>query len=157
MPGYKGHLVGGFVAFSVTYVVVTACQIVMVNSIMPVITLLLFCLAGALFPDIDTKSKGQKYFYWFILILLLYFTYKKMFMQLAFLSILATLPMLVKHRGIFHNIWFLLAGLGALCYLLVLYLPHYDQIIIIHMIFFIMGAISHLWLDLGPHRILKFR
>lgn len=157
MPGYKGHLIGGFVAFSVTYVVVTACQLVIVNNIMPVITLLLFCLAGALFPDIDTKSKGQKYFYWFILVLLLYFTYAKMFMQLAFLSILATLPMLVKHRGIFHNIWFLLTGLGALCYLLVLYLPRYDQIIIIHMIFFMMGTISHLWLDLGPHRILKIR
>ena len=59
MPGYKGHLVGGAVAYGVT--------VYLLRSLNPTaITLVewfVCTLAGALFPDVDTKSKGQKYFY----------------------------------------------------------------------------------------------
>lgn len=157
MPGYKGHLSGGLIAFGITYVAITAHQLVMVTNMIPVIGWLACTMAGSLFPDIDVKSKGQNFFYWCILIVLMYFTYCQQFMPLAYVSIASMLPMLVKHRGIFHNIWFLIGGLGAMSYALVLYMPKYEQTIVIHTLFFLAGVISHLWLDVGFVRMLRFR
>ena len=157
MPGYKAHLTGGLAAFGITYAAVTVTKTVVVLSIIPVIGWLLCTLAGSLFPDIDIKSKGQKYFYWLVLVSLIYFTYHKQFMPLALLAIAATIPMLVKHRGIFHNIWFLIGGLGALSYTLMLYMPKYEQTILIHTLFFLAGALSHVWLDVGFVRMFRFR
>ena len=60
MPGYKGHLsvalalYGGLIAFLWH----TA------PSLQTLVVWFIAICAGALFPDIDTKSKGQKYFYW---------------------------------------------------------------------------------------------
>lgn len=157
MPGYKGHLTGGLAAFGVTYAAITVSKVVIITSIIPVAGWLLCTLAGSLFPDIDVKSKGQNYFYWFVLAALIYLTYQKQFMPLAFLSIAATMPMLVRHRGIFHNIWFLLGGLGALSYMLMLYMPIYQQAILMHTLFFLAGALSHVWLDVGFARMFRFR
>ncbi len=157
MPGYKGHLTGGLTAFGITYVITTATKTIMVHGIIPVVGLLICTLAGALFPDIDIKSKGQKYFYWMICISLVYLFYYKLFVPLAYVAIAATTPMLVKHRGLFHNVWFLIGGLGALSYALVLYVPKYEQAILAHTLFFFVGALSHLWLDFGFERMFRFR
>jgi len=63
MPNYKGHLAGGVV----TYCVVLCALVGTAPSFMTAGEWLLFTLAGALFPDIDIKSKGQKYFYYLVL------------------------------------------------------------------------------------------
>ncbi len=157
MPGYKGHLTGGLTAFGITYVAVTATKTIIVSGIIPVVGLLICTLAGSLFPDIDIKSKGQKYFYWLVLVSLIYLAYHKQFMPLAYVAIAATIPMLVKHRGIFHNVWFLIGGLGALSYTLMLYMPKHEQTVFVHTLFFLAGALSHLWLDFGFVRMFRFR
>lgn len=157
MPGYKGHLMGGAAAFGVSFAAVSVAQMMPIGDPYTILSCFICSMAGSLFPDIDVKSKGQNLFYWLLLALLLYFFYKKEFVTLAYVAIAATLPMLVKHRGIFHNMWFLIAALGALSYVLMGYLPNYDHMIILHMIFFVGGAISHLWLDLGFARMLRSR
>src|SRR5438309_2217826 len=62
MPGYKGHLVGGTVAFGLLFFALVG-VVVRQPSMLIAGEWLLFALAGSLFPDIDIKSKGQKYFY----------------------------------------------------------------------------------------------
>jgi hypothetical protein len=57
MPGYRGHLVGGTVAFALVCVITNPPFSAIGRSEL----LLLTCL-GSLFPDIDTKSRGQRYF-----------------------------------------------------------------------------------------------
>lgn len=157
MPGYKQHLMGGFVAFSLLSAALTIQGIIIVKSMIPVVGWAMCALAGSLFPDIDIKSKGQKYFYWLILLLMLYFTYYELFIPLASFAILSTTPMLVKHRGIFHNIWMLLAGFAVLSYVLIQWMPRHTDLIIIHMMFFLVGVISHVWLDMGLIRMLRLR
>ncbi|MEX0849476.1 MAG: metal-dependent hydrolase [Candidatus Dependentiae bacterium] len=157
MPGYKGHLMGGAAAFGATFALVSIVNIMPKQDPFIIASCFVAVMAGSLFPDIDVKSKGQNVFYWLILGLFVYFFYKKQFVTLAYVAIVATLPMLVKHRGLFHNIWFIVGALGTLCYLLTGYLPHYDKTIILHTIFFIAGAVSHLWLDLGFVRMFRFR
>lgn len=157
MPGYKGHLTGGIAAFGLTCTALIATKMITLLSPIAFIGWFLSTLAGSLFPDIDVKSKGQKYFYWLIFILLLYLTYQKQFMPLAILAVVSTAPMLVKHRGIFHNVWFLCAGFSFLSYRLMLCIPKYEQMIVLHTLFFLAGVISHLWLDLGLIRMLRIR
>ena len=67
MPGYRAHLVGGMAAYGITlYLLRSYCGSVFVGA-----EWMLFALAGALFPDIDTKSMGQKFLYQILLIILI--------------------------------------------------------------------------------------
>lgn len=157
MPGYKGHLLGGAASFGATFAAVSIAQIMPCADPYTIASCFAMAMAGSLFPDIDIKSKGQKLFYRIILGLFVYFFYNKQYVTLSYIAIAATLPLLVKHRGIFHNIWFLLGTLSALSYVLMCCMPHYDKRIILHMIFFMGGIVSHLWLDLGFVRMLRFR
>jgi len=70
MPGYKGHLVGGTVAYGLLFFGLVG-VVVKQPSMLTAGEWLLFALAGSLFPDIDIKSKGQKYFYY---VIFLFFT-----------------------------------------------------------------------------------
>jgi len=151
MPGYKGHLVGGAVAFSITYLVARAwCP-----SLVAAGQWLGCALAGSLFPDIDVKSKGQNYFYWVVLFALIIITIQKRFELLAMVSVLSVIPMLVRHRGIFHKLWFVIALPMGLWLGTSVYFPAVTQQLFFQTLFFVVGAISHLWLDLGFRRMMR--
>jgi|SRR5579872_3439636 hypothetical protein len=155
MPGYKGHLIGGAVAFCITLVIVSyfyQCQ----PTPIALAEWLGFCLAGSLFPDIDTKSKGQKYFYRGVLLALIFLAYKKQFDILAWVCIVSITPMLVKHRGLFHRIWFLIGMPLLLWYMICIEFPCYRAQLFFDVIFFIAGSLSHVWLDVGLRRMLRF-
>lgn len=67
MPGYKGHLSGGLVVgcIAVGGAVISgrlACTPLYLAGLMG------FCLLGALFPDVDTDSKGQNLFYGMLIV-----------------------------------------------------------------------------------------
>jgi len=160
MPGYKGHLAGGCVAYGLT--------LGLLYGFLPYVALAkygfsslvalrwLFCaLAGSLFPDIDVKSKGQKYFYWVILGFFLLLIIERKFKLLAASSIVSVLPMLVKHRGIFHKTWFVVLAPLGLWALFGTYAPEYSFALFLDVLFFIVGALSHLWLDLGLKRMMR--
>lgn len=105
MPGYKGHIAGGIV----TGLLVHA-------YLLPASSTTLWCfpehllltVCGALFPDIDTKSKGQKLFYSTLFIYCILLFLQQKYHVIALLSLCAWIPLLVRHRGIFHQPWFLL-------------------------------------------------
>ena len=153
MPNYKGHLVGGAVAFAITFFILKNHQPTLLTSI----EWFFFTVVGALFPDIDTKSKGQKYFYRFTFLIMIFLLVQMRFKELAFVSIIALSPLLIKHRGITHSLTFI----AALCFLVVvtsqIFLPKYANIIFFDTLFFFVGALSHIYLDLGLQRIFKFK
>lgn len=151
MPGYKGHLVGGTVAFGITlFLLRSYC-----SSMFTAGRWLGCALAGSLFPDIDVKSKGQKYFYWVILLAVIVIIMQRRFEWLAMVSVLSVTPMLVKHRGIFHRLWFVIALPITFWLGTHFYSPVFAQGVFFDVLFFIAGAISHLWLDVGPRRMLR--
>lgn len=152
MPGYKGHLVGGCVVYgALISVMYTRCP-----SQVVALGWLVCALAGSLFPDIDVKSKGQNYFYWLVLCIAIFFLFKRQLQSLAVLSIVSIIPMLVRHRGIFHRWWFIVVVAMGAGGLVCLYVPIYSRDVFLNVLFFIAGAFSHLWLDVGLRRMFKW-
>lgn len=152
MPGYKGHLVGGVVAYAVTLFVLKNPHVTCGTAL----GWLGITCAGALFPDIDIKSKGQKYFYWFILLLLLWSIWRfreinsvARFNVVASIAIISCLPMLVRHRGITHEPLFIIGCAVAGWFFISSLYPQYSCNASIYALFFAVGGLSHIWLDKG--------
>ena len=111
-------------------------------------------IAGGLFPDIDTKSRGQRAWYFLLVPLLAAAVLAQHIVFICILGSFAVIPPLLPHRGITHELWFvflapLLGPFLVSCYHPA-YLPH-----AIDIYFFVLGAITHLLLDLGPKGLLK--
>lgn len=152
MPGYKGHLVGGLCVYSVgLYVLRSYCLSYSIG-----IEWFICTLAGSLFPDIDIKSKGQKCFYWIIVGIVSLLIVNQKHSMLACASICAFTPLLGRHRGIFHNIWFIIGIAYAGWLVFSYYQPSLSQVFFFDTLFFIFGAASHIWLDVGFKRMLRF-
>lgn len=152
MPNYKGHLAGGFaVALILVYIMSWWLQ----PTFMVIIQLLLCALFGSLFPDIDTKSQGQLITYRFLAVLLIVLMVQQRFILALGCSAVGMLPLIVHHRGLFHRVWFIAAiCLGGMSYTWV-YMPQYTAIVALHTLFFFMGALSHIWLDVGFRRMFR--
>ncbi len=58
MPGYKGHLAGGVVAYAITLSVL---KCALNPSLTTQVEWLVFTLAGALFPILMLKARAKKY------------------------------------------------------------------------------------------------
>lgn len=156
MPLYKGHLLGGFVS-GVSLLFLLSKTVVYSLPVLTALEWLLCALAGALFPDVDTKSKGQKYFYWLISALILLSFYKGHLYCAAYLMLFSILPLIVRHRGLFHCTWFLIVvPLGAAA-LAGAYLPVYRSFLFYDASFFIIGALSHLLMDFGFKGLMRMR
>ncbi len=145
MPGYRTHLMGGFTA----YVIV----LYLLKSLKPtpftMLEWLACALVGALFPDVDTKSKGQLWFYRFLFLVLLVLALHRCFLIAALISIVCILPMLVQHRGLFHRPLFLI-GVPMLGVVIVnIYAPACARLFFFDALFFVVGAMSHILLDRG--------
>jgi membrane-bound metal-dependent hydrolase YbcI (DUF457 family) len=111
-------------------------------------------LAGSLFPDIDVKSKGQKYFYYVAFICLFVLAYQQHSQMFTCFSFLMITPMLVKHRGIFHSPRFVIALPLLVWVVVATLLPQRSSQLFVDTLFFIVGALSHLWLDFGTRQFL---
>lgn len=146
MPGYKGHLIGGAIAFSCMIIMATQCCRYS-PTFFTAVELFVCALLGALFPDVDTKSRGQGIFYRIILCLVCVVLAKKQYISAVVISCAALTPLLVAHRGLFHRPWFLFAlpfvFLVVAAYAGINHGWHYTW----HAIFFLAGAFSHLMLD----------
>lgn len=154
MPAFKTHILGGAL-FYAAVIFLTG-----MHHKSPAQLLIFFFICsvlGALFPDVDTKSKGQKIFFITIFFIMLgCLLYKPLSFVIA-LGGISLFPLLVRHRGIFHNIWFLLIVIAGTGYGLSLSFPALRESIYWGAFFFSIGVISHLWLDLGFKRMLKLR
>lgn len=151
MPNYKGHLVGGTVGF---VLVIFFCSLHQ-SSCTQLLEWLLCVLAGSLFPDIDTKSKGQKLFYAILCMVMFVCLVQEQLKLLAGLALAGMLPLLVNHRGIFHRLWFVMVLITVATFLLSTAYPFAQQRLIFDAAFFSLGAISHLYLDVGVKKMFR--
>ena len=99
MPGYRVHLIGGAVGFAMTLALMRS----YISSVEQVAYWFVAAMLGALFPDVDIRSFGQRLFYiagtGFMFWCLINHNYK-MFKLVSFAMIF---PAIAKHRGIFHD------------------------------------------------------
>ena len=152
MPGYRVHLVGGLAAFSGAYLFT---QTATNTDIMLVIQLLGWCLLGSLFPDIDTRSMGRLIWYRILGGMAVVGLLAEQWAIIGFSGSLWLLSLLAKHRGVFHSIWFILLlglfGLAITDIAIPEYLPYMQKALL----FFVIGALSHIFLDIASSLIKK--
>ena len=145
MSNYKGHLAGGLVAYIVAILILSLAQIGFSHQFQWFVA----TLAGALFPDIDIRSKGQRLFLEIMVLLLIGCLFLHAYIPIVFLLICGLLPLVVPHRGIFHDLGFILALVSLVSLFLVLVVPENTTTILSTAAFFLLGACSHLVLDVG--------
>ncbi len=104
MPGYKLHLAFGGAVVGAALVGAQHFSLVQVN---PLVAALLICvgLIFSLFPDVDTDSKGQHFFYGLLAIVNLGLMWKGEYKWAAILGFAALLPAISRHRGFTHRWW----------------------------------------------------
>ncbi len=144
MAGYKGHIIGASLLYIGILVAIKECC---VPSLTCSVEWLCAILAGALFPDIDIKSKGQRYFYWIMLALFLWLIVQQRFDVIALLSIIIFTPLLVPHRGLFHQTWFVTFFPCVVWMGMCIVIPTHSRTLFFSTCFFICGALSHLFID----------
>ncbi len=71
--------------------------------------LLATCLLGALFPDVDTSSKGRPFFYSILAAMDIILIINHEYQWAAIVGLIAMLPALGNHRGWTHTWWAMLA------------------------------------------------
>lgn len=146
MASYRGHALGGLV----TVILCTAGLYEFFSFRLDWANFSVFVvvgLLGALFPDVDTNSRGQDLFYSLFFILDLVLIALEKFNYAAFLGLFAILPVVGKHRGWTHTWWAMLAVPLPIVVLPCLFfgakppqlLPHYGVAVA--------GYFSHLLLD----------
>jgi membrane-bound metal-dependent hydrolase YbcI (DUF457 family) len=156
MPGYRTHLVGGAAVATLIMIILCCAGIVaLMHDWHQMTGWLLAALAGSLFPDIDIKSKGQNYFYWTLFMLFAYWYVQGNVQLCATGALIAIVPLLTKHRGILHNIWFLISLAIASMICVQAYGPIYAMYSRPLISFFLLGALSHVWLDVGLRRMIR--
>jgi membrane-bound metal-dependent hydrolase YbcI (DUF457 family) len=152
MPNYKGHLVGGFAAYALFLFFFIG---IAKPSLFVAGEWLIFTLAGALFPDIDIKSKGQKYFYFSVFLFFIVLASYQHFEMVTCCSFIAMVPMLVRHRGVFHSPLFVIITPLIIWMIVSSINPAKTDHFFLDSFFFIIGALSHIWLDLGTSQMMR--
>lgn len=107
MPGYKGHITGGAIVGGAGLVVADTFNIFHASP-STCLALLAVTITGAIFPDIDTHSKGRPWVYGAFLVTSIYLCYREMFKEAAILGMMSMLPCLGHHRGWTHTWWAML-------------------------------------------------
>lgn len=145
MPGYRAHLMGGFTAYALVLFAIQR----LAPTPLTMIEWLGCALIGSLFPDLDIKSKGQIWFYRLLFVVMGVLVIQQRFMLVAFMSVSCITPLLVKHRGLFHEPWFIIGMPLCGVFLIGAYMPAHSALFFWDALFFIAGAVSHITLDRG--------
>ncbi len=154
MANWKGHVVGG-VALGVGYAAVMTMVPVerfaemagLLHDWQALAAVLVISVLFALFPDVDTNSKGQNIFFGLALAVDIALIWSGNIQAAAYLGLIAMLPVVGKHRGWTHSKLAML--LVPLPILVVPYLYN-DNILPISMVYYgaaVAGYFSHLLFD----------
>lgn len=155
MPGYRGHLVGGLATFFVIHLLTRATSFDSFTSLKFSVAALICTLIGALFPDIDTISIGQRILYITLAVTAVGAIFFHNWKLLGLVGLFCAIPLILHHRGIMHSIWFL-STVPLLVFLGI------SQVVPWHISFsfalygyFLAGALSHLILDFGVVNVVR--
>jgi len=100
-----------------------------------------------LFPDVDTKSKGQYVFLAMILVVNGVLIYQEEYKRAAYLGILILLPIMSRHRGWTHSVVAMVLIPGALYLAAVHYSGGSYTIWLPYFLAALFGYASHLAID----------
>ena len=101
MASGKGHLFGGFV-FLLLFIHIDSNYFYRPSTI----DLILYLAIGMMFavwPDVDIKSYGQKFFYIIFFMVDVFLIYSQEYKIAAYFGLIIILPILAKHRGWTHS------------------------------------------------------
>jgi len=102
MSGGKGHLVGGFIFILVLLHTIT--HYFYRPNLLELILYIAIGLMFAVWPDVDIKSYGQKFFYIVFFMVDLFLIFSEEYEIAAYFGLIIILPILAKHRGWTHSI-----------------------------------------------------
>lgn len=154
MPQYKTHIVGGAFFFLIAFFCVQAFYDI---SLTTACEWLVCAVLGSLFPDVDITSKGRKIFYRVMGPLFIYCMVQQNSMYMSIVGSIALFPLFVRHRGIFHRVWFIIALMGVIVSMTAYCSPCHAHAVAWDMLFFTVGALSHIWLDFGIKRMVHLK
>ena len=154
MANWRGHVVGG-VALGAAYAAAVSYMPVerfaetagLLHDWQVQAAVFVLSVLFALFPDIDTNSKGQNIFYGIALLSDVLLIWSGNIQAAAYLGLIAMLPIVGKHRGWTHSK--LAMMLVPLPILVVPYLYN-EKVLAISIIYYgaaVAGYFSHLLLD----------
>lgn len=154
MANWKGHVVGGVVlggaytaALSYAPVQRYAEQAHLLQDWQAMAAILVLSVLFALFPDIDTNSKGQNIFYGLALVVDILLIWNGNIQAAAYLGLVAMLPVVGKHRGWTHSKLAMLVVPLPLLIVPYLYNSSTVKIAAIYYGAAVAGYFSHLLLD----------
>lgn len=155
MPQYKSHLTAGAMTFIGVYLLQTKILHYPPYNQKTITISFFACLLGSLYPDIDTKSVGQKLFYSLLTIILVMTAIFSQWEIFAGLSFFGFAPLFARHRGFTHTGWFVLLTPFCMLHLICYTNPRLKEFAWPAYYYFTSGALSHLILDFGLWRFLK--
>jgi membrane-bound metal-dependent hydrolase YbcI (DUF457 family) len=154
MANWKGHTLGGLAlggayaaAISFTPIERFAEKVNLLHDWQALAAILVISVLFALFPDVDTNSKGQNIFFGLALAVDILLIWSGNIQAAAYLGLIAMLPVVGKHRGWTHSK--LAMFLVPLPIVVVPYLYN-DNVLPISLLFYgaaVAGYFSHLLLD----------
>lgn len=154
MANYKGHIVGGVAAggaytLALTYVPVEqfAEAAGVLQDMQALVAVFVLAILFALFPDVDTNSKGQDIFYGLALGVDILLIISGNIEAAAYLGLLAMAPIVGHHRGWTHAKWAMFAIPLPLVIVPYLYNPDILPLALILYGAAVAGYFSHLLLD----------
>lgn len=154
MANWKGHIGGGVVCgaayvAALQYVPVEyyAERAHLLHDWQALVAILVLSTLFALFPDIDTNSKGQNIFYALALGVDVLLIWNGNIQAAAYLGLIAMLPVVGKHRGWTHSKLAMLLVPLPIFVVPYLYSRSALQIALIYYGAAVVGYFSHLLLD----------
>lgn len=145
MPNFKGHIFGGLLFYGLVLFLFSLTKTGWTTQLY----WLAATLAGALFPDIDIRSKGQHLFLKILFLLLILCLFLQAYIPVVMLLFFSLLPIILPHRGLFHDLGFIAILCAGVDLVLIFVIPTKARTIIVTSLFFVLGVLSHLLLDKG--------
>ena len=102
MASGKGHLAGGFIFVLLLLHVIT--NYFFTPAPLDIVLYVAIALMFAVWPDVDIKSIGQKFFYTVFFLTDAYLIMIDDYKVAAYFGLIIILPVLAKHRGWTHSV-----------------------------------------------------
>ena len=145
---YRGHVVGGLFFYLIALVGIWIVNQDLFNNKPLLLLGLCATIIGSLFPDIDTTSKARRLLYGSVVLLFLMSVLAHQGYMAAFCIVVLLIVATAHHRGLFHNLLFLIGFACVTSWFLIALFPAAYKLIVTSSGFFLWGIISHKLLDI---------
>lgn len=154
MANYRGHVVGGVLAGAISLTIIPLVPLEqsaeaarLLYDWQVIAAFFVLSVLFALFPDVDTNSKGQDIFIGLAFFTDVLLILNGSFHAAAYLGLIAMLPILSHHRGWTHSKWSMLVVPSPLIILPALYDETLFIAASVYYVASVSGYFSHLLFD----------